>query len=900
MKYLFIILGLCVFSNLSLAQSPLDNRIDFEVKQLSLAETLIKLGTEAGIPISFSDNILPKKKRITLQVRQQKVSKILSQILDKTDIQFKSVGAQVVLFYKKRPKEYFTISGFVEDKETGEKLIAANIFDKITGKGTSTNEYGFFSLKISAGKIALTASYLGYNSMVKNFVLAKKTKLQFSLIPNLTLQEIVVTASDVESLEVAGGLSTEQISIALMNKLPSVGGEVDLFRMLELSPGVQSGADGLGGLHVRGGSVDQNLILMDGVPIYNPSHSLGILSIFNTKAIQSVQFYKGAFPARYGGRLSSIMDVRTREGNKKRWTGEVKAGMVASTVRIEGPIIKDKMSILVTARRTLLDKFIQNQTRKIKEKLPEIKEIYGVALQGYSNYHFYDLNGKINYSLSEKDKFYLSYYRGSDEFHDEDFIEDAPFDGYQYSDIKILDYDWGNSVGVFRWNHLFKNNLFLNTTLTQSIFKFQSEESLEIDIVFDATSPPFYFFVAEAYRSTLKDLGGRLDFDYNFSKNHHLRFGVNSTLHTFQPGAFGGNVKVDDEVLYEVDIDSFLNATQVSALDYNLYFEDEFLVGKKTTLNLGVLGNMFDTGEKIFFFIQPRFLLNYQITSKLSLQTALSKMVQPLHLITGSDAGFPNDLWLPATKLIPPQTSWQGVIGLKYQPKKSYHFSIEGYYKKMDNLVVYIDGSSLEASISNPSNFTFTPINTENWESQVTTGEGWNYGLEFQFKKNIGRTTGTINYSWAFANRQFEEINSGEKFPYRYDRRHNINIAINHRFAKWLDISCNWIFGSGLSVLIPVSTYQLGGITLLNYDFARMPANHRLDAGFNFYFKTWKLDHKIYLGAYNIYNRSNPQYYQLKTVPKENPSPGEAEFDYKIYESSFLPFLPSVSYSISF
>lgn len=900
MKYFFLILGLCLMSNWGKAQSPLETRVDFKVEQLNLAEALVQLGKEAGIPISFSDNILPKNKAISLQVSNQKIKEILTQLLAGTDVQFKSIGAQIVLFYKKRVKRYFSLNGYIEEKETGERLIGANIYDRISGIGTSTNEYGYFALKLPEGKVELAVSYTGFNSLLEKVNLSKSKTQTFALNGNLTFPEITVTPVALDDIRIAEPLSADYLQVAQMSKLPSLGGEVELFRMVELMPGVQSGSDGLGGLHVRGGGADQNLILMDGVPIYNPSHSLGVFSVFNSEAIQSVQLYKGAFPARYGGRLSSVMDVRTREGNLKEWSGSIKAGLVTSSARIEGPIIKDKASILITARRTLLDNFIQDRTAKSKAADPYFQETFGVPLQGFSNYNFYDLNGKLNFSFNKKDKFYFSYYNGGDKFLDEDFIQDAPFRDFKYSDKEIQKYNWGNQIGVFRWNHIFGNNLFLNTTLTHSVFQFDVQETIEIDITPNATIPPVNIFVANAYFSRLKDWGAKLDFDYTSRHNHHFRFGVNSTLHSFQPGAFGTDAQVDGDPFFDIDIDSVLNKSRIDTYEHNAYLEDEFLLGKKVKINMGILANAFVIPEKTFFNLQPRFSLNYQISKRLRLQTGVSRMVQSLHLVTGSDATFPNDLWLPSSELVPPQTSWQSILGIQFQPNRSIEISLEGYYKTMDNLSVYLDNSSLRSELSNPFNFTFQPINNENWESQVTRGKGWNYGLEFQLKKNIGRTTGWLSYTWAFADRRFDEINSGNTFNYRYDRRHNFHIAVNHRFAKWIDASINWTYGTGLSTLLPVSTFRFGGLTLINYEYFRMPANHRLDAGINLYFNIWKLDQKIYLGAYNIYNRANPQYYKIISTPVENSDPANPEYDFSFYQGNSLPFLPSVSYSISF
>lgn len=900
MKYFSLIFGLCLILNSGKAQSPLNISIDFEVEQLTLDKALVQLGEDAGIPISFSDNILPKGKKISIRVSNKKVREILNMMLEDTDVQFKSIGAQVVLFYKKREKKYYSINGYIEEKETGERLIHANIYDKRSGIGTSTNEYGYFTLNLPEGRVDLVASYTGFTTLEKSINLAQNKTQSFSLAGSFMIPTVIVTPKRVDDINSAEPLSADIFQVAQINKLPTLGGEVELFRMVESMPGVQSGSDGLGGLHVRGGGADQNLILMDGVPIYNPAHSLGIFSVFNSEAIKSVQLYKGSFPARYGGRLSSVMDVRTREGNQKEWQGNIKAGLITSSARIEGPIIKDKASILITARRTLLDRFIRNRTAKSKSEDEFFQELYNVPLQGFSNYSFYDLNGKLNFSIGEKDKFYFSYYNGGDDFYDEDRIVDAPFRDFKYTDKEVQQYNWGNQIGVFRWNHIFGNNLFLNTTLTHSIFQFDVQESLQADFIPNATIPPLQFFSAVAYFSRLKDWGAKLDFNYTTRRNHHFRFGINSTLHSFQPGAFATDVQIDGEPIFEEDIDSVLNSSRIDAYEHNAYLEDEFSIGKKINVNIGVMANIFAITEKTFYNLQPRFSLNYRVNSKFRIQTGFSRMVQPLHLITSSDATFPNDLWLPSSRLVPPQTSWQGVLGMQMQPFSSIEISLEGYYKKLDNLAVYLDNTSLRSELSNPFNFTFQPIDNQNWESQVTRGEGWNYGLEFQLKKSIGKTTGWISYTWAVAERQFDEINNGKIFNYRYDRRHNIHLAINHRFASWIDASMNWTYGTGLSTLIPVSTVQIGGITLINYEFTRMPANHRLDLGVNFYFKTWNLEQKVHIGVYNAYNRANPQYYKITATPQENTDPSDPEFDFRFYQGSFLPILPSVSYSINF
>ena len=807
-------------------------------------------------------------------------------------------------------KEKYRISGFIEDSKSGEKLIGANVYERNSGKGASTNEYGFYSFTILEGKIDLACSYLGYETKAQELELVNDLKVNFKMDANLTIREIVVISSEYENLlDALPPLGTEEIPVQQMSLYPKLGGEADVFRMAEFMPGVQTGADGLGGLHIRGGSTDQNLVLMDGVPIYNASHSLGIFSVFNPEAVKSMQLLKGGFPARYTGRLSSVMDIRTKEGNMKEWAGSVNLGMAAASATIEGPLWKDKISIFLTARRTILDKVIENETRKIKESNEFFIEQFGVPLTGKSNYNFNDFNGKLNFSISEKDKLYLSHYRGGDHFSDNDQLVSVQLDSFTYSDNLSRSYDWGNEVTVLRWNHLFNNKLFLNTTLTRSIFLLNSETIYDLNVKKRGNFLTTNFYQQRNYISELKDFGARIDFDYSSSKNHHLRFGANSTLHQFRPGVLNSNFEINSNTV----LDSLLNNPNQSLWEHNAYFEDEFYLGKKVKINIG--GTLaviqtdkadfdFNNRDTTYFSFQPRFSIAYQATKNLVFQGSAGKITQPLHLLTGTDIGLPNDLWVPSTSLIGPESSWQGSVGMNLNFKKQYNFKMELYYKTLENILAYQAGSSLTADISNPSAWNLSLLNATNWELQVLQGSGTSYGAEFQFQKTFGTTTGIVSYTYSKTNRSFIDIRNGASQRYRFDRRHDLKMAFNHRIFSWMDFSWNWMYGTGLSNLLPSLEYSIetpnGPEKVFILEDFELTPNHRLDAGFNFYLEKKGIKHKWYAGVYNIYNRKNPQYYALKSIPVDEFDPTDPDYDRVLIEGSVFPVLPSISYSLRF
>ena len=470
MKKVIIIIFFSGLYFLGFAQTILEQKVDFNAKDLPLKKALIQLSRQINTGITFNGNIIPDK-TISANFEGKEVEEVLAHFLAKTSIQYKLVESQLVL-YKVKRKQWYTISGYIKDGETGERLIAANIFDPKSQKGLASNEYGFFSITLPQGEQHLDFSFLGYATKSKKINLKKNTDLAINLKPSLTLKEVVVTSKGVNQDAFAIANQANNVPITEMSNLPALGGETDILRTISLLPGVQTGTGGFGGVNIRGGSADQNLILLDGVPVYNATHLGGLFSIFNSSAIKSAKLYKGNFPARFGGRLSSVLDVRTKEGNQRKLAGEASLGLIAWSGTIEGPIVKDKSSFFFSVRRSIFDVFLRPISRKVKERKGDT---------GTTGHTFLDLNGKVNFYLGKKDQLFLSVYHGNDNFSDSN---QSIIDGLDFRTIAHRqDLDWGNTIGVLRWNHLFSDRLFANTTLNFSKFWFKSEELYDEQII---------------------------------------------------------------------------------------------------------------------------------------------------------------------------------------------------------------------------------------------------------------------------------------------------------------------------------------------------------------------------------------------------------------------------------
>lgn len=747
--------------------------------------------------------------------------------------------------------ETFTISGYIQDLDSGEKLITANVYDYRSGKGAVSNTYGFYSLTLPKDSVLLTISYIGYKDQNLALYLDRDITLNIDLAAELVFQEIEVVAQKKDKIEDRSRMSTVEVPVAQIKQIPALFGEVDVLKALQLLPGIQSGGEGQNGLYVRGGSPDQNLILLDGVPVYNASHLFGFFSVFNADAIKDVTLTKGGFPARYGGRLSSVIEINMKEGDLNDWHGTGTIGLIASKLTLEGPIKKDKTSILISGRRTYIDLLAKPLIKKSFED---------EGSSGTVGYFFHDINAKINHKISDKDRLYFSVYAGKDKF----FFEEN--DNYSENSFKReyttkAGLQWGNLTSALRWNHLWSNKLFSNTTLTYSQYKFdtQAEES---DLYEDEQGRSVSSFSLN-YLSGINDVTAKIDFDYIPNPDHYIRFGASGVRHTFKPGAFDINIRSEEEGDV-FSVDTLLGQPNVNAWEYATYIEDDFSIGENFKVNGGLHFSGFSTKNKTYVSLQPRLGMRYLLPDGTALKASYAQMRQYVQLLTNDGVGLPTDLWLPTTEWVKPQDSWQVAIGAAKTFDNKYEISVEGYYKDMTNLISYREGASL--------------FQLNDWQDRVTQGDGKSYGAEFFLQKKRGRLTGWLGYTWSKTNRTFSDINLGKTFDYKYDRRHDISIVAAYKITDRIRVSGTWVFGTGNAVTLANSNYRVSypevsipaGLNdqqfynSRNLDYYeernnfRMKPYHRMDLGIEFskqkkrYKRTWSL------GAYNVYNNNNP------------------------------------------
>ncbi len=775
-----------------------------------------------------------------------------------------------------------TISGYIQDAATGEKLISANVFDFESSKGAVSNTYGFYSLTIPDGKVELDISYVGYEAEYASFTLVRDTVINFRLTPGNTLEEVSIIGHKKAKIQKKTQMSQIDVQVSDIEKIPTLLGEVDVMKTLQLLPGVQGGTEGLNGVYVRGGSPDQNLIILDGVPVYNVSHLMGFLSVFNTDAIKNVTLTKGGFPARYGGRLSSVIEINMKEGNNQEFHGEGSIGLLSSRLTLEGPIIKDKTSFMISGRRNYIDVIAKPFVKKANKNSD-----YKVDFSAY----FYDLNAKLNHRINDKHTIFMSAYLGSDVFGTD--VEDTYNSGYGNDDYYKTDagIDWGNIISALRWNYKINSKLFANTTFTYSEFDFNFNAAEE-----DKYNGEVDRFEAK-YLSGINDWAGKIDFDYIPNPSHYIRFGVGNTYHTYNPGAFTIKGSFDDD-----DQEFAFTQKKMYSNEYYSYIEDDMSFGALKA-NVGFHLSGFKVKDKNYIYPQPRLGLRYLLNDKWSVKASYASMAQYINLLTNESIGLPTDLWVPSTENIKPQTSWQTAIGAATTLNKGIELSVEGYYKKMDNVISYKEGAN------------FYQIDGD-WQSKITQGTGTAYGTEVLLQKKRGKTTGWIGYTLAWNNRQFDAINSGKEYPYKFDRRHDVEIIVAHKLTDKITLSGTWVYGTGNAITLAeasyVGDYQVysddsfseiyyENINILgDKNSFRMPAYHRLDLGVEFLKKTSWGERAWTFSAYNAYNRRNPFFVYLGRDYDYNQETDTHTTKKSYKQISLLPIIPAVSYRFKF
>ncbi len=750
----------------------------------------------------------------------------------------------------------FTLSGHIRDAATGEALILANIMVPDLQTGTISNAYGYYALTLPAGRHLIRFSYLGYTTIDST------VDLRADVVRNVELEREVMVMTPVvvtAAREGAGNVRSSEVGTVRLNPrftetVPVLFGEGDILKTIQLLPGVGTAVEGSTGFHVRGGGQDQNLILLDEAPVYSPSHLLGFFSVFNSDAINDLKLIKGAPGAEYGGRLSSVLDIRMKEGNQKRFAASGGIGLVASHLTLEGPLVRDRSSFMLSGRRTYADLFL---------KLSSDEDIRNTAL------YFYDWNIKVNHRLGERDRLFLSGYAGRDMLR---FQEEFGL-------------DWGNRTTTLRWNHLFNSRLFLNTSFIYSDF----------DYAFGVTASGDNVTV----RSGIRDLDLKADFEYYLSPGRTLKFGAAGIRHTFYPG----RIEVGGAGMF-----NHLEIPPRHALENALYLSHEWQASLRLNLTTGLRYSFFSAlgpgtvysydeagdvtaertyrrGERMrtYHGPEPRLVLQYLLDEASSLKLAYARNRQYLHLLSNTAASTPFDTWQPCSTIVRPGISDQVSAGwYRDFAAGRYEASVEVYYKDLANQVDYKNGAWI--------------LLNEHAEAELVFGRGWSYGLELLLRKRTGRLTGWIGYTWSRTRRRFEALNGGAPFSPRHDRTHDLSTVASYRLNEGTTFSLTWVFATGEAVTFPSGRYRIDGQTVDLYtdrNGYRMPSYHRLDLGVTrrLYHKG-RLEGDVTASLYNAYGRRNAYSIYFREQ-EDDPTRMEA------VRLSLFSFFPSVTFSFS-
>ena len=774
--------------------------------------------------------------------------------------------AFIVLLSQLNFAQTATLSGHIKDKNNGEELIGATCYFTDIKKGITSNEYGYYSITVPAGNYNISFSYIGYETQNLNIDLSKNTVFDISLDEkSKQLDDVTVIGIRKDRNIESTDMSMEKLPVKLVKKLPSFMGEVDILKTITLLPGIQSGGEGSSGLYVRGGGPDENLLLLDEAPVYNASHLLGFFSVFNSDAIKDIQVYKGGIPAEYGGKASSVIDIRMKDGNSQHLSGQAGIGNISSRLTLEGPIIKDKWSFIVSGRRTYAD---------VAGKMIGIDELKNNQL------YFYDLNLKTNIEFSHKNRVYISAYTGDDYFK----LGEA------------LYMRWGNITGTARWNHIFNGKLFSNTSLIFSKYDYSLGVPGNSADQFD-------------WNSRIEDYNFKQDFTWFLSTNNKIDFGLNIIKHHFEPG----NIETNEGSFFEP-----IKLTNYNAISSSGYISNEQKLGALLTLKYGLRISIFQqigvgkvreyenpaspendeivhettykSGEKIgspFINFEPRISAKITVSETSSIKTSYNRMAQNLHLISNTNSPTPLDIWLPSNKYIKPLLVNQVAAGyFRNFYNNAYETSVEVYYKDMQNVLDYKDGAELFLN--------------EDLETELLTGTGYSFGLELMIKKQQGEFTGWASYTLAKSMREIPGINNGNPYPSTYDRTHDLSLVLNYDFNKKFSLSASWVFSTGNPVTYPVAKYNVQGNTLFYYsdrNSSRIPDYHRLDLSFNYNFRKnekQKIKQALNVSLYNVYARRNA--YSIYFRPNEdNPDTVEAT-----RLSIVGSVIPSVTYNVHF
>ena len=771
----------------------------------------------------------------------------------------------------------YTVSGRVKDAANGETLLGATVVVE-NGGGAITNEYGFYSISLEKGTYKITYNYLGYESVTRTVELSENKTINIELATQASeIGTAVISAKALEKRVENKKISVVKMETAKIKEIPVIFGEVDVLKTITLLPGIQSAGEGNSGFNVRGGSQDQNLILLDEAAVYNASHLLGFFSVFNGDAVKDLEVYKGGIPSKYGGRLSSIVDIKMRDGNAKRFAAIGGIGTISSRLTLEGPIVKDKSSFMIAGRRSYADAFLPLAPDETIQD---------------SRLYFYDLNLKANYDLSEKDRLYISGYFGRDVL------------GLS----ELFSLNWGNSTATIRWNHLVNDKVFVNTSLVFSDFNYG------VDIRFAENAD---FGLDQA----INDIYLKSDWTNFISTKSKLNYGTQVTYHRFNPGLFSANNDASSEIFEDVQIE------KRKALEIGWYIDHEYKHSTRLNMRYGLrLSTFSNMGGTEFNYrkdpetqapidsllattvfaeneiyntyigLEPRASISYNLTSNMAIKGSYNRTFQYIQQATNTASAFPTDQWFSANNNIKPQQADQVAIGLFKNFDLGIETSIEGYYKWMKNQIDYRDNAQIAFN--------------EQLDGELLTGEGWAYGAEFYVAKTEGKSSGFISYTWAKTMRQIEFISGGNPYVANFDRRHNLSAVFTQKVSKRILASASFVFASGQPLTTPVAKYYLNGEWVSNYDEAkrnnfRLPAYHRADIGVTI--KSKERPDKRFksnwnISVYNLYNRENPYAIYFREIRESDleKNPGAVVGNTGAIQTTLFKIIPAVTWNFEF
>lgn len=768
------------------------------------------------------------------------------------------IGTILLTFYiLTNAQNRFVLNGNISDSSTGEDLAGAAItIEGNLSTGTFSNSYGFYSLSLESGKYNIRIQFVGYETKVVAIDLTENLKLNVELKKSTyEIGNVVVTGQRADRNVTSVEMGRVQLAPTQIESIPVIFGEPDILKTIQLTPGVKPAGEGNSGFYVRGGGIDQNLILLDEAPVYSASHLLGFFSVFNSEALKNASLLKGSVPAEYGGRASSVLDIQMKEGNLKDFGVTGNLGLISSNLTLEGPLVKEKSSFILSGRRTYADLFLNFSNNE------DVKR---------THLYFYDLNLKTNYKINNKNRIYLSGYWGRDDF------------GYKNE----FGFDWGSITGTLRWNHIFSDRLFSNTSLIFSNYSYKIAVMQNLDL---------------AIRSEINDINLKQDFSFYANSRNTIKFGVNVISHNILPG----EVKVNEETGFiapenisrrrAVEWAGYISNRQRIAKNFGIYYGLRLAlmgsIGPGELYEFDENGELLETIEieKGRFLkpqggLEPRIALNYTFNNTNSVKASYNRMYQFLHLLTNTTTTTPTDLWLPSSNNVKPQIADQVSLGYFRNFKSNeYESSLEVYYKDLQNQIDYKNGADL--------------VFNSTVESELVFGSGWAYGAELMLKRNNGRLNGWLSYTWSKTMRQFDEINGGKPFPARHDRTHDVSVVAMYDITKKLKLSATWVYYTGNAVTFPSGKYEIEGKTIGYYterNGYRMPDYHRLDLGLVWIRKkTGGFESSWSFSVYNAYARENAYFIDFRTK-EENPAETEA------VQVSLFKAIPSVSYRFKF